>query len=82
MSIQHSDTHVRITSCSVGEGQVNDGFPKTEFGLPWWLSGKESACQAGDVGSILGSGRSPGEGNAIQSSILAWEIPWTEEPGL
>ena len=28
-----------------------------------WLSGKESTCQAGDVGSIPGSGRSPGEGN-------------------
>ena len=25
--------------------------------------------------------RSPGEGNAIHSSILAWEIPGTEEPG-
>ena len=32
-------------------------------GLPRWLSGKESACQAGDTGSIPGSGRSPGEGN-------------------
>ena len=28
-----------------------------------WLSGKESACNAGDVGSIPGLGRSPGEGN-------------------
>ena len=31
--------------------------------LLWWLSGKESACQAGDEGSIPGSGRSPGGGN-------------------
>ena len=36
---------------------------------------------AGDVGSIPGSERSPGEGNATHSNILAWEIPWTEEPG-
>ena len=35
----------------------------------------------GDVGLILGSGRSPGEGNGNHSSILAWKIPWTEEPG-
>jgi len=28
-----------------------------------------------------GSGRPPGEGNGNHSSILAWEIPWTEEPG-
>ena len=31
-------------------------------------------------GSIPGSGRSPGEGHATRSSILAWRIPWTEEP--
>ena len=31
------------------------------IGLPMWLSGKESACNAGDVGSILESGRCPGE---------------------
>ena len=28
-----------------------------------WLSGKESACNAGDMGLIPGSGRSPGKGN-------------------
>ena len=34
-------------------------------GLPWWLSGKELACNARDTGdavSILRSGKSPGEG--------------------
>ena len=30
--------------------------------LPRWLSGRESACSAGDAGLIPGSGRSPGEG--------------------
>ena len=41
-------------------------------GFPWWLSGKESACKAGDAGSIPGSGRSPGErdGNPLQYSYL------------
>ena len=32
-------------------------------GLPWWLSHKEPTCNAGGLGSIPGSGRSPGEGN-------------------
>ena len=41
---------------------------------------KESACSAGDLGLILGLERSPGEGNGYYSSILAWRIPWTEEP--
>ena len=46
-----------------------------------WLSGKEYACNAGDDSSISGLGRSPEKEMAIHSSILAWEIPWTEEPG-
>ena len=33
------------------------------------------------MGSIPGSGRSPGEGNGNPSSIIAWKIPWTEDPG-
>ena len=32
-----------------------------------------------NAGSISGSGRSPGVGNGIHSSILAWKIPWTEQ---
>ena len=50
-------------------------------GLPRWLSGRESTSQTGDVGSIPRLGRSPGEGNGNPSSIVAWEIPWSEEPG-
>ena len=42
--------------------------------------GKESACNAGDLGSIPGLGRSLGKGMATHSSILAWRISWTEEP--
>ena len=34
-----------------------------------------------DVGSIPEMGRSLEEGMATHSSILAWRIPWTEEPG-
>ena len=38
-------------------------------------------CNAGDAGSIPGLGRVPEEEMAIHSSILNWEIPWTEDPG-
>ena len=88
--------------------------------FPGSSAGKESACNAGDLGSIPRSGSSPGEGlgyplqyswaslvaqlvknpralretwvqslgwenpleggMATHSSILAWRIPWTEEP--
>ena len=44
-------------------------------GLPWWSNGKESACNAGDLGSIPGLGRSLEKGMATHSSILAWRIP-------
>ena len=44
----------------------------TEHELPSWLSSKESSCNAGDVGSIPGLGRSPGggNGNPLQYSCL------------
>ena len=54
------------------------------MGLPWWLSGKESTCNAGDtggVGLVPGLGRSLEKETSIHSSILAWKIPWIEEPG-
>ena len=42
----------------------------------------ESVCNAGDLASVPASGRSPGERNGNpHSTILAWEIPWTEKPG-
>ena len=41
---------------------------------------KNPPANTGDAGSIPGLERSPGEGNGNHSSILAWEIPWTEEP--
>ena len=47
-------------------------------------AGKESVCNAGDVGDsglIPGLGRSLEESMATHSSILAWRIPWIEEPG-
>ena len=43
-----------------------------------WLSGKESACNAGDtgdVGLIPGSGRSPGEGNGYPLQYCCLENP-------
>ena len=51
--------------------------------MPGGSGCKESASNAEGLGSIPGSGRSPGEGNGYQywSSTLDWKIPWTEEPG-
>ena len=54
-------------------------FALTSFyvGFPGGSAGKESACNVGDLGLIPGLGRSPGEGTATHSSILAWRTPWT-----
>ena len=51
------------------------------FGFPGGSDGKESACNVGDLGSVPGLRGSPGGGHATHSSIIAWRIPWTEEPG-
>ena len=61
-------------------------FPRcwVSQGLSQWLSGKDCTCNAGDagdVGLIPGSKDALEEGMATHSGILAWEIPWTEEPG-
>ena len=41
--------------------------------------GKESACSAGDLGSIPGLGRSPGEEKGYRLQYSALRIPWTVE---
>ena len=51
------------------------------MGSPGGSVSKESACDAGDLGLILGQEDPKEEEMAPYSSILAWEIPWTEEPG-
>ena len=55
------------TSCHVAVRKMQG-----DLGLPWWLSSKEYACNAGDLGSIPGPGRFPGEDNGypLQYSCL------------
>ena len=53
-------------------------------GPPWWLSGKKSAYQCRRHrrhGFHPWTEKIPWRRKAAHSSILAWEIPWTEEPG-
>ena len=53
-------------------------------GLLWWLSGKESACNAedtGEAGSVPGQEDPLEEAMATHSSIFVSRIPWTEETG-
>ena len=51
------------------------------MGLPWWLNGKESACNAGATGLIPGQEDPLEKSMATHSSTLAWRSPRTEEPG-
>ena len=60
---------------------TNKASVRTRSGLPWWLSGKEFACQCRRCRFDPWVRRCPGEGMATHSSILAWKIPWIEEPG-
>ena len=58
-----------------------DGLPTPVFlGFPGGSDSKESTCSVGDLGLIPGLGRSPGGGHGSPPQILAWRIPWTEEP--
>ena len=68
------------TGKKLGKGK----YVTENLGFPDSSAGKES-CNGGDIGhmhSIPGLGRSPEKEMAAHSSILAWEIPWTEKPGV
>ena len=45
------------------------------MGLPWWLSGKESAYNGGNISSNPGLGGSPGEGNGTPLQYACLENP-------
>ena len=66
-------SHEKINVAS----QIN--LVKIDFimGLPGGSDGKESACNARDLGLIPGSGRPLEKAMATHSSILAQRIPWT-----
>ena len=51
------------------------------WGFPGGSVVKNLPANAGAMDSVPGLGRFPGKGNGYHSSILAWSIPWTEEPG-
>ena len=51
------------------------------MGLPGRSDSKESACNVGDPVRSLGREDPLEKGIVTHSSILAWRIPWTEEPG-
>ena len=49
--------------------------------LPVVKNPPDNAGDLRDTGSIPGLGRSPGGGHGNPLSVLAWRLPWTEEPG-
>ena len=54
---------------------------KIPKGFPGGSALKNLPANAGDVGLIPGLGNALEKEMATHSSIIAWEIPWTEEPG-
>ena len=82
-----SNQHMELENSSLSHSLGMTHLTENYYGLypvyfPGGLDGKASAYNVGDPGSIPGSGKSPGEGNGNPlTSILAWKIPWMEEPG-
>ena len=71
----------RTAAESMRVGLVFSGARPPPRGFLGSSVGKETACSAGDLGSIPGSGRPLEKEMATHSSTLVWEIPWTEERG-
>ena len=70
----HTESDTTEATQQQQQQQQQQGFPGSS-------DGKETACNAGDQGSISGSGRSPGVGNGNPLQYSGLENPWTEEPG-
>ena len=92
-SMRHTSYHWSLSRSALGS---EEGFPLESFtdgfisllAFYWGITAppdgsdsKESAYNAGDPGSIPGSGRSPGEGKGNPLTPVFLRIPWTEEPG-
>ena len=66
---------------SLSISEILSGLRESGFGIslglgfPGGSDGKESVCNAGDLGLIPGSGRSPGERHGNPLQYLAWRIP-------
>ena len=56
-------------------------MPRSGITIPGGSDSKETACNAGDPGSILGQEDPLEKGMATHSIIRAWRIPCTEKPG-
>ena len=52
-----------------------------DVGFPYSSISKESLCNAGDLGLIWVRENPLEKEMTTHSSILAWRIPWTEDPG-
>ena len=63
------------------EGGRDTAALREKQSFPGGLYGKESACKAGDPDSISGWVDPLEKEMATHTSILAWRIPWTENPG-
>ena len=82
-NLGHGGDQVGNLSISLHTHHPFQDFIATIFvpGLPRSLSGKESICSAEDADSILGQEDPLEPEMATHSSILAWRVPRTEEPG-
>ena len=65
----------------VGTQALEFGYESTNLLLyQYFTADKKSTCNAGDPVQSLGQEDPLEKGMATYSSILAWRIPWTEEP--
>ena len=74
---------LRTVGCYSVTHVCRAGWHKTAGVRAWWLIGKESPCQSLQEMWVpsLGQEGPLEEGMPAYSSILPWDIPWTEEPG-
>ena len=79
--VLESEFFVSHSSSQVFVNTWISGFCFTSLILPWWLSGKPLPTMRKTWFQALGREDLLEKEMATHSSVLAWKIPWTEEPG-
>ena len=82
--LEETQTGIKIAGENINNLRYTDDttlMAETEEELPCSSDGEETSCNMGDLGSIPGSGRCPGEGKWQSTSYSCLENTMDEEPG-
>ena len=72
---------IKLVQDRIGTGEKMNRITSVWWDFPGGTNNRLTMQETQETAFISETGRSPGGGNGNPLSVLAWKIPWTEEPG-